>query len=93
MHFWSGSFASAIVAALFVSGTPALVGKGARDEQKDRAEADALFTNNSVLHLRIRVSGTNVAALRQQPHKYVSATVREGEKVYTNVTVHLKGSA
>jgi len=43
--------------------------------------------------LRIEISGAGLASLRQSPRGYVRATVREGAIRYTNVAVHLKGSA
>ncbi|PYJ79924.1 MAG: hypothetical protein DME22_24750, partial [Verrucomicrobia bacterium] len=36
---------------------------------------------------------TNLESLRKEPRKFVSATVQEGELVFTNVAVHLKGAA
>ncbi len=58
-----------------------------------RVKEKGLFAGKAVWNFGIGISATNVAALRQQPHKYVAATVREGDKVYTNETLHLKGSA
>ena len=62
--------------------------------------SDDLFTNAIVRHLRIEISEEGMATLRvpvprsravsQRPD--VPATVREGNKVWTNVAVHLKGS-
>lgn len=64
----------------------------ARDKISDRALADALFTNGSLLHLKIELPASNVTALAKTPHKYVYGTLREGEAVYTDVAIHLKGS-
>jgi hypothetical protein len=54
--------------------------------------ADELFVSGLIPHLRIELSRSAADHLRQQPRVYVSATVREGETVYTNVAIHLKGS-
>ena len=62
--------------------------------------ADDLFTG-PIPRLRIEISPEGMEVLRQyhqvwrQPRPQrldVQATVREGEKVYTNVAIHLKGS-
>lgn len=58
-----------------------------------RAAADALFTNSTVLRLRLRLSKEAMDSLRKEPRKYVEATLREGDTVYEKVGVHLKGSA
>jgi spore coat protein H len=70
-----------------------------------RAEADTLFTNNTILRLSLEVPEAGLATLRQQtrrlprpnsvelPREYVRATLREGNTTYSNVAVHLKGSA
>lgn len=62
-------------------------------EKKDarRAEAEALFTNSNVLRLRIDVSRNNANSLRRNPRQAVQAVVREGDTVYSNVWIHLKG--
>ena len=46
-----------------------------------------------VLRLKIEIAETDLESLRREARKFVSATVREGEGVYTNVAVHLKGAA
>lgn len=64
-----------------------------RDLKRERAAADALFTN-AVLHtLRLEISQDGMAALRRDHRKPVLATLREGDRVYSDVAVHLKGSA
>jgi spore coat protein CotH len=60
---------------------------------------DDIFAGTNVLRIQIEIPRTGMEALRRtgwgngerRPH--VSATVREGERVYTNVQVHLKGAA
>jgi hypothetical protein len=51
-----------------------------------------LFTNRTVLRLRIEIAASDVEELRHDGRKDVRATVREGEVAYSNVGVHLKGS-
>jgi hypothetical protein len=56
-------------------------------------DSDAFFTNAVVPHLRLDIARTNMDSLRREPRRYVRATVRDGDTVYTNVAVHLKGAA
>lgn len=72
----------------------------AHDGVTKESAGDDLFTNSFVRHLRIEIPEQGMAILRvpvprsrnasQRPA--VSATVREGDRVWTNVAVHLKGS-
>lgn len=70
--------------------------------EKLRALSHELFTNTAIRHLSLEISQSGMNALRR--HHYsrnadpddrpeVPCTVREGEQVYTNVAVHLKGAA
>ena len=63
-----------------------------RDHEQERAWADTLFTNGSLLHLKIEMAAGEVSALGQAPRRYVTATLREGDAAYPDVAVHLKGS-
>jgi spore coat protein CotH len=61
-------------------------------------DVDALFENPTLLNIEITIPESGVNELRQSRreggHRPVAkATVREGDQVYTNVAVHLKGSA
>ena len=51
-----------------------------------------LFTNHVVCSLQLTITPENVAALKERPRDYVSATLREGTNVFEKVAVHLKGS-
>ena len=86
---------SALLAAagLVFSAAEAYSFRTPRDDPRDPAFADALFTNDVLLHLRIEIPEAGLASLRRDHRKYVKATVREGEMVYTDVAIHLKGSA
>ena len=55
--------------------------------------ADIFAASSSVLRFKIEIAETNLDLLRIEPRRFVPASVREGELVYTNVAVHLKGAA
>ena len=55
--------------------------------------SDELFTNGLIPRIHIEITGTNLAALQKNNRGYVRATVKEGEKVYGEVGIHVKGSA
>jgi spore coat protein H len=56
---------------------------------------DALFTNGTVGEIRISIDAAGMTELRRDTREYVGATIRErraeGEMVFTNVGIHLKG--
>src|SRR5580765_2905598 len=63
--------------------------------------SDYVFTNDSVVRIKIEIPKDGMATLRKYQwgwggggeRQAVKATVREGETVYANVAVHLKGAA
>jgi hypothetical protein len=59
---------------------------------KHQAQVDALFATNQVVPIRIEISPEGIRSLRREPRKYVPATIREGDIVYTNLLIHLRGS-
>jgi hypothetical protein len=59
--------------------------------KKNVRAADDLFTNSYVPSLSIEIPEAGVERLQQSPRRYVRATVREGDLVYTNVAIRLKG--
>jgi hypothetical protein len=79
---------------------PAAVKPGDRDAAQ---ATDELFSQRAaILRLKIEIPPEGMAVLRRYywrrdddnaPRTDVRATVREGKTVYTNVAVHLKGSA
>lgn len=104
-HMKSSTTASAWVATArlwfgLISGVapiPAVVAAPPRP-----SPADELFTNSIVPHLRIQLSPEAIEALRAyewtrggntSERTNVLGTVREGDRVYTNVAIHLKGAA
>jgi hypothetical protein len=54
-------------------------------------EAEAFFEAGVIPKLRIEVAEDQMASLRQNPRAYARAAVREGEALYTDVGIHLKG--
>lgn len=60
---------------------------------KNRALADTFFTNGTATHLVLEISEDGLNSLRRQPREDVRATLREGDTLYPDVAVHLKGSA
>lgn len=64
-----------------------------------KREADALFDEPSLVRIRIEIPPAGLNALRRThwegggARPIAKVTVREGDRVYTNVAVHLKGAA
>ncbi|HEX5222151.1 MAG TPA: CotH kinase family protein [Verrucomicrobiae bacterium] len=52
-----------------------------------------LFHDGRILQITVDLPSTSVASLGEQPREYVRAIVAEGGNSYSNVGVHLKGSA
>jgi spore coat protein H len=62
--------------------------------QKWAAESDAFFDRHVIVQLNLEIGPKEMDALRRDPKKYVSATLKEGDKiVYKDIGVHLKGAA
>jgi hypothetical protein len=57
------------------------------------AAADAFFNSGRVPILKIEIRHPQLNSLRRDARTYVTATVREGASVYTNVMIRLKGGA
>jgi spore coat protein H len=56
-------------------------------------ETDAFFRSGKVLHLAIDLDPQALESLRREPRKYVKAVLKEGDRVYRDVGVHVKGAA
>lgn len=52
-----------------------------------------VFKSGKVLTLHLEIGPKEMDALRREPRKYVKATLKEGDKSYPGVGVHLKGAA
>lgn len=64
----------------------------------NKKQADALFDQPTLLRIQIDIPPSGIRELRSSQWErgvrpVVKATVREGDLVYTNVAIHLKGSA
>lgn len=58
------------------------------------SEMNQLFSGDGVLlKLKVEIPESSAASLRKEPRKYALCVVIEGDRVYTNVAIHLKGSA
>ncbi len=56
-------------------------------------EADAFFKTPRVVELSLEIAPGDYEALKREPRKYVRATLKQGERTWKNVAVHLKGAA
>lgn len=61
--------------------------------QNPAAESDDFFNKGEVPQLAIELETKELDALRREPRKYVKATLKEGDKVYKDIGIHLKGAA
>ena len=71
--------------------TAVCCGAAARNDTQQRLPGDDLFKEGRIPRIRIVLSRAAVDQLRQRPRTYVSATIREGNITYTNVSIRLKG--
>src|SRR2546428_10666105 len=55
--------------------------------------SDQFFTNGPIPYLKIQVGETNLAVLRTNNRNYVPATIKDGDIVYEEGGIHLKGAA
>jgi spore coat protein H len=79
--------------ALFLSLALLLLFEPATQAAAREPGADIFATNAPVLRIKIEMAANAIRSLDADPRKYVSATIREGDLVLTNVGVHLKGAA
>ena len=66
---------------------------GPAGAQKPAEDSDKFFASGKVLHLSIELGPKELQSLRTAPRTYVRATLKDGEKTYNDVGVHLKGAA
>ena len=88
---WTRCAALLLAGAALWAPTPGL--RAAVSKEQDRAEADAFFSNRTILTLSLEISAEGLASLRKTPREYVRATLRDRGTVLTNVVVHLKGGS
>lgn len=58
-----------------------------------RPPGEEVFDNKTVLPIRIEISSNELAVLRRNDRQDVRVTVWEGDKVYRDVGLHVKGAA
>ncbi|MBI3413750.1 MAG: CotH kinase family protein [Verrucomicrobia bacterium] len=98
--------AGAFFLAVFALVAPAGAQNAGNKESKKKftEPAENIFTNNQIFRLQIEIPEKGLETLRgyqfrgwgggaQDERPSVKCTVREGDKVYTDVAVHLKGAA
>lgn len=76
-------------AAASFAAPPALTEK----QKKQAAETDAFFAEGKIPTLAITIAPKDVESLKREPRKYVKATIKDGDTTYTDVAIHLRGSA
>lgn len=59
--------------------------------QKAAVESAAFFKSDKIVHLDIEIGSKPLSLLRLDPRKYVTATLTEGENVYPDIGIHLRG--
>jgi sucrose-6-phosphate hydrolase SacC (GH32 family) len=62
-------------------------------KEEHRAQADALFTNHTLLRLSLDIPKEGMDSLLKAPRQWVGATLRDGATIHSNVAVHLKGGS
>ena len=65
----------------------------AKSAESHRLPGAELFTNGPVVHLSVQISRAGIESLRRDDRKPVHAVVKEGDVVYQDVAVHIKGAA
>lgn len=61
--------------------------------KSSKSSGEDLFATPKVLRLTISLPASAAEALRSNPKQYVKGTIREGDKVYEDVGIRVKGSA
>jgi hypothetical protein len=59
----------------------------------DGDSSERFFKSTNLPHLKIEITDSELLEINKDNRKYVRATVREGDVVYQDVGLHLKGSA
>lgn len=79
--------------AVLLAVTVALAQPATPVAPKSAADRDAFFTDGKIPHLVIEVGQKEADSLRREPRKYVKCTLKDGDKTYPDVGIHLKGAA
>jgi spore coat protein CotH len=64
---------------------------GAKDK-KSQEVRDAFFKDGKIPHLKIEVGQKEADSLRREPRKYVKGKLKDGDKEFTDVAIHLRGA-
>ena len=78
------------------SASPSTVPAGAKSvagRKPDKNHGDDVFTDGVIPRISLEIPDGAWRGLQRSPRQYIRATVREGHQIYTNVALHLKGSA
>ncbi len=100
-------FVLALLFAVAIAFPASAAGKKDKEKEKEKARATAavetggLFEDATIPRLKIEIAESEMAILRKAQGNFgpqlerqdVKAVIREGATVYTNVSIHLKGSA
>lgn len=62
------------------------------DRQTNALPGDDIFKDLEIPKIQIIIEPRELSILKQKPREYVRASIREGDRVYTNVAIRLKGS-
>jgi spore coat protein H len=79
------------LAALGWTASPSPATNG-RPSPAASAPGSDLFAAASPVRIRLQISSSALASLRREPRRHVDAVLREGDIIYPDVAVHLKGS-
>src|SRR5439155_16104335 len=63
----------------------------ARDKKSEEERA-AFFKDGKIPHLKIELGPKEADSLRREPRKYVKGKLKDGDKEYTDVAIHLRGA-
>jgi spore coat protein CotH len=60
--------------------------------KKPKSDTEDLFAKSKVFDIKIEIPSASLASLKSDPRKYVKGVIREGDKVYADAGIRLKGS-
>ena len=88
----SKSYQSTLLLLALFSSTPNPFGTAEAATKKAKPDVDELFSAPKVFEIKIEIPSASLDSLKNDPHKYVRAVVREGTKVFTDAGIRFKGS-
>jgi spore coat protein CotH len=69
-----------------------LVGPAPAAAPTPAEEREKFFKDGKVVHLKVEIEKKEADLLRREPRKYVKAKLKEGDKEYVDIGIHLKGA-